>query len=189
MSAFAYDQQNDSQENDEINECKLVIGIYFDGTHNNRYNVEARERFEEENSLSTTSIATKEEEKAYKKHKKDNSYVNHKTNVDLAEANAAKKMETIYIEGIATEKHEGDEGLGAGSLGDGAKGIRGRVHDACKVLAGKVTKEVTEVVLDVFGFSRGAAAAARNFVFEITREEGIGELNTLKQIDEQKYFS
>jgi hypothetical protein len=80
----------------------------------------------------------------------------------------------VETQGIA---HDDDDGFqyGAGSI----SGIRARVRLGCRLLAREIKKKIDEttkktksieITVDVFGFSRGAAAA-RNFVYEITKGE------------------
>lgn len=81
----------------------------------------------------------------------------------------------IYIEGIGTldKKKDVDAGF---QYGSGRTGIRAKVRKGCEKLAEKVFEEKNkngkdniksiELTIDVFGFSRGAAAA-RNFIYEI----------------------
>jgi hypothetical protein len=112
MPAFAYDLPDDSQGLDDNTLEKFTAGVYFDGTHNNRYNVEARENVE-------NNRATEEERKAYRKHQNDTSYENFKSNVDIMQREVSKHMASIYVQGIGTMKWEGNENMWAGSHGRG----------------------------------------------------------------------
>ena len=101
----------------------------------------------------------------------DNSLMNDYTNVARM-WNSCEEKYRIYIEGIGTLKWEKDVDAGF-QFGSGYTGIRGKVRRGCYELAKRImsqlpeeTDEVIEVTLDVFGFSRGAAAA-RNFLYEV----------------------
>lgn len=137
---------------------KLHIGVFFDGTGNNT-----------ENSNTGGS---------------GGSYANARSNVSLlAElyksgsahdvmnscGTVGTKYASLYVEGIGTiaglPYQVGIVGLATGM---GMTGVERRVYSACvklgdmiKLLSGGI--EPREIVLDVFGFSRGAAAA-RYFV-------------------------
>ena len=88
---------------------------------------------------------------------------------------------SVYVEGIGTKNPDkkndgslsyyGDFTYGQG-YGTGETGLFEKVEKCCKDLAEKLSKKVPlpidMVTIDVFGFSRGSAAA-RAFIHEITR--------------------
>lgn len=80
-----------------------------------------------------------------------------------------------YVEGIGTKEGEPDDMLGSG-LARGSWGILGRVEEGIKKVVEEQIKnsikgkKVNKIVFDVFGFSRGAAAA-RHFCNEV-KEKG-----------------
>lgn len=134
----------------------LEIGVFFDGTLNNEAN--ARQGGTE------------------------GSYANSRTNVSLLKdrykngpaydvrnncGGYARKYRSLYVQGAGTTSGRGDD-LAGKALGLGATGIESRVFDAC-IQIGNIIRiespgvEPTEIIMDVFGFSRGAAAA-RYFV-------------------------
>lgn len=103
----------------------------------------------------------------------DNSLMNDYTNIARMWKCCDEKY-SIYIEGIGTLDKEKDVSAGF-QYGSGKTGIREKVKKGCKELAKRIaekkenfTKEIEsiEISLDVFGFSRGAAAA-RNFLYEV----------------------
>lgn len=104
----------------------------------------------------------------------DNSLMNDYTNVARMWKCCNEKYR-IYIEGIGTLDKEKDVDAGF-QYGSGRTGIRAKVRKGCEKLAEKVFEEKNknrknkiksiELTIDVFGFSRGAAAA-RNFIYEI----------------------
>lgn len=106
----------------------------------------------------------------------DNSFSNDYTNVARMFM-CCEKDYRIYVPGMGTNdlKRDADDGF---MFGKGPTGIRGRVKFACEEVGKKIQakkneegndeKIITEITLDVFGFSRGAASA-RNFVYEVTK--------------------
>lgn len=104
----------------------------------------------------------------------DNSYSNDDTNVTRM-WNCCNEEYKIYIEGMGTTDKAKDSQDGF-AFGSGQTGIRRRVRLACERITERIQavkdiqknqdKKVTQITLDVFGFSRGAASA-RNFVYEV----------------------
>jgi len=142
----------------------VVVGIFFDGTGNNRKNIDSR--------IAVNSTYT--EKLGWKWKWQDNtSYENDRTNVDHLEKMYKKETlyYSIYTEGIGTTNDEYDSVVEMGT-GMGSTGIRGKVRDCCeelvKTIKSATNKNINQLTVDVFGFSRGAAAA-RNFVHEITK--------------------
>ena len=139
---------------------KVRFCVFFDGTLNNRTNVEEREK----NS------------KAYQDHKPKagddpNSYEGDKTNVAKMESYIDKKslgkdweLFTTYIEGPGTEDLKSDSRTGY-AFGMGDTGVKEKVNKGIERVALLLKNTLTgkpiieELVLDVFGFSRGAAGA------------------------------
>ncbi|MFC6053734.1 hypothetical protein A6M14_13880 [Acinetobacter sp. Ac_877] len=135
---------------------KLTVHVFFDGTGNNRFNT-ASHRVNNNNSP-----------------KGSVSYENYYSNVALLfmamqEFNDVKK---IYIQGSGTEKEKKDDSFGLG-LARSSTGRIARVEEAINSLnklVGRIDK--SKVVLNVYGFSRGAAWARhfcwllKNFSFK-----------------------
>lgn len=148
------------------------FGMFFDGTRNNKTNTEGREEFERPASQKSKSPDEISKAAAYKKHGKGDdksSYQNTYSNVARMLQGYTKGK--VYIEGIGTTNKGGDDTLGY-ALGTGDTGIRKKVEKGCSLLAGLLPKgkEIALLILDVYGFSRGAAAA-RHFVSEVTQTE------------------
>lgn len=157
----------------------LTIGIFFDGTNNNKNNTKAKEYYDKR--ARGEKLTPKEEisAEAYRKNGKDDkssSYYNAWSNVARL-CDAYPEDLAVYVDGIGTETEKADSLLGAG-LGTGfilnGTGILGKVEEGCKNLADRIvkvskTKEIPTLYLDVFGFSRGAAAA-RVFLDEISQK-------------------
>jgi hypothetical protein len=111
----------------------------------------------------------------------DNSYSNDDTNVARM-WKCCKKDYKIYIEGMGTsdeDSHNRQDSQDGFAFGAGQTGIRRRVHLACERIADRIkekidrensNKKLTQITLDVFGFSRGAASA-RNFVHEVNAKK------------------
>ncbi|WP_205942341.1 DUF2235 domain-containing protein [Pedobacter sp. SYP-B3415] len=146
----------------------VSAGMFFDGTKNNKTNTNERR--------ANTA--------AYRAHGTDpaSSYQNDWSNVARL-WDTFDKSKSIYIEGIGTQDKQGDATIGY-ALGSGSTGIRAKVRKGCEKLAQKILpvlqqnrdKKLRYISLDVFGFSRGAAAA-RNFVYEISKSAYRARLN------------
>ncbi|SCY24269.1 Uncharacterized alpha/beta hydrolase domain [Flavobacterium anhuiense] len=153
----------------------LTVGVFFDGTNNNKNNTKAKEYYDKR---ARGKKLTPEEEisaEAYRRYGRDHessSYYNDWSNVARLH-DAYPDNLAVYVDGIGTVKEKGDELLGAG-FGTGDTGILGKVKEGCEKLAIAIskqseTKEIPVLYLDVFGFSRGAAAA-RVFLNEISKK-------------------
>lgn len=158
-------------------DTELAIGIFFDGTNNNKNNTNAKEYYDKRSRGEKLTPEETISAEAYRKNGKNSpssSYHNAWSNVArLHDAYPAKFA--VYIDGIGTEAEKGDSMLGAG-FGTGfitaGTGILGKVKEGCKNLAVNLKTngiiEIKTLNLDVFGFSRGAAAA-RVFLDEIDK--------------------
>lgn len=157
----------------------LTIGVFFDGTNNNMNNTNAKGYYEKKARGEKLTEKEKKSAEAYKKYgrdKENSSYYNAWSNVARL-CDAYRFGYAVYVDGIGTETEKTDSVLGAG-FGTGfifaGTGILGKVEEGCKKLAEKVSsqsqnKEIPILYLDVFGFSRGAAAA-RVFLDEISKK-------------------
>jgi hypothetical protein len=146
------------------NKQEIIASFFFDGTLNSLRNTYIRKE--------------KEKKKAGKNYDKDavaddpwgvdkDSYENDYSNV-ARKYQMCLETYSFYIEGIGTEDGETDTVRGY-TTGTGGTGIRAKIRKGCEKLAEKVKNNVElDLIIDVFGFSRGAAAA-RAFVHEITR--------------------
>ena len=124
-----------------------------------------------ENSRDITDYRRADERGFFDRMGVDNSLMNDYSNVARM-WQCCNESYAIYIEGIGTLDRQKDISAGF-QFGSGDTGIRGKVRRGCYELAKKIneklpkkTYEVIKVTLDVFGFSRGAAAA-RNFLYEV----------------------
>lgn len=168
-------------EEDPKKKKNMVFGIFFDGTLNNKVNSKERE--------SNTEIYRKNGIKTWKERqiseKKDTSYDNDWSNVARL-SECSEKEYKIYIEGIGTEDRKKDDQFGF-AMGSKSMGIRAKVRKGCEEIVkiiGKSfrngEKEIGTLTLDVFGFSRGAAAA-RNFVYEVNKPKYKATSKTYKK--------
>lgn len=159
---ISYGKADTLHQNDKpINGIDVTLNLFFDGTQNNKVN----------------SILG---EKSGLSNRDDDSYTNDFSNVakgyDAVDPNAEGQV-AVYIEGIGTVDGKRDTlplatGIpnNAGSpTGEGDRGIKAKVTRAC-INAGEElykkykNKEISKLKINVFGFSRGAAAA-RHFVY------------------------
>lgn len=144
-------------------QLKVKLNIFFDGTLNNKNNTQVRK--DSENNTAQKNIFDK------KSNKKDDSYMNDFSNVargyDAINPEAEHQLK-VYIEGIGTENNKKDDSFEGPGFGVGDKGIMAKVTKGCqkaaKVVASKYEDQNIDILeVNVFGFSRGAAAA-RHFI-------------------------
>ena len=173
---YVYNSGSFDKENSK--EIFLEAGLFFDGTNNNHRNVEIRKKVQKieeyEDQSKPENRSTWTEYFIYKSVESpfDGSYENDFSNVARLWRGVDQEEYGIYIEGIGTEDEKEDSIRGM-AWGTGGTGIRAKVKKGCKKLAEKIINikgknkvKSINITLDVFGFSRGAAAA-RNFVYEI----------------------
>ena len=159
-TGITYGTPDKINENDSpANEIDVVLNLFFDGTQNNKNNTQLGEK----SSLSNGD---------------DDSYTNDYSNVakgyDAVDPNADRQVK-VYIEGIGTVDGKRDSLSWAGGIpnnigspmGEGDRGIEAKVTRGCIKAAQELfnkfeTTEITVLKINVFGFSR--AAAARHFV-------------------------
>ncbi len=160
-TGITYGTPDKINENDSpANEIDVVLNLFFDGTQNNKNNTQLGEK----SSLSNGD---------------DDSYTNDYSNVakgyDAVDPNADRQVK-VYIEGIGTVDSKRDNLSWAGGIpnnigspmGEGDRGIEAKVTRGCIKAAQELfnkfeTTEISVLKINVFGFSRGAAAA-RHFV-------------------------
>lgn len=169
----------------------FTVGIFFDGTGNNRTNSEKIYYKNLDSSHRIKKVIPDESSytnKAKKSFKidSDSSYWNPYSNVallfDLYQVkplfrddtdNKTKIVLKQYVQGIGTLNDKEDDIIGT-ALGEGTRGIIGKVADGCSELSNQISDvfnsnkntEIGSITFDVFGFSRGAASA-RHFCNEI----------------------
>jgi len=173
---------------------KVTVNVFFDGTKNNAKNTEARLVYNRQQKGIQLSQEEKDNAIAYKQHtKEESSYENFYSNVaimqQLNSVNNTNREVKVYIEGEGTQNLVNDDTLGY-AFGGGVTGIRSKVSKAFKEIKkniddlkiNKIIKKddfINEINLNVFGFSRGAAAA-RHF---ISRRRELQNIFTLVESD------
>ncbi|MDR6606778.1 phospholipase effector Tle1 domain-containing protein [Pseudomonas synxantha] len=158
----------------------LRIGVFFDGTGNNPFNVEMGRKCGAHHPVSEDDM-----DGSCKPYMRDpeSSYGGEVTNVkrlhDLyLESTTSEEIirqkrafDKVYIDGIGTTAGEQDRFLGM-AFGRGETGIDARVFEAFRGVKQKLLNfhddypdlQISSLIFDVFGFSRGAAAA-RHFAY------------------------
>ncbi|MBP5525680.1 MAG: DUF2235 domain-containing protein [Paludibacteraceae bacterium] len=195
MTGVRKDKPNDDQNKSDSNSKKIPvhIGLFFDGTSNSMMNVKERKAYDKMN------IKINHREEYYKNndsHANELSNVAAQYSMYLT---TKEHYYSIYIEGIGTaprpvddedelkitiqeflKKGTYDDSTLAKSIGYGAYGVNGKIErgvEKIKSLLLKIKNKKNqediefELTLDVFGFSRGAAAA-RSFSSRIKSPKG-----------------
>ena len=183
-SAFVGPPAEVEKKEEEKKSVKVRISLFFDGTLNNRINID--QRVEDEKDPGNNEI--------YQKYKKDdNSYEGDYTNVAKMEryiANAKDYQVTLstYTEGAGTEDKKADVFSGK-AFGMGRTGVTKKVEKGIEDAVDKIGQfvegdSVIELLtVDVMGFSRGAAGA-RNCIYEVLNT---GKLPIKTRIEELGY--
>ncbi|MET3036297.1 DUF2235 domain-containing protein [Chryseobacterium sp. NRRL B-14859] len=160
------------EEDDGIQE--VVIGVFFDGTLNNERNTYLRKEYQKKKAKQPYD---KEAADAYPVFNYDaDSYENDFSNVArMYHFYDNKNQNSIYVEGIGTENGARTDSTKGYTTGTGDTGVPAKVSAGCKSVAEKIKsfatrKKTVNLFLDVFGFSRGAAAA-RHFIHEVTKSK------------------
>ncbi len=180
---------------------RIRIGVFFDGTGNNSFNSDTV-YYKQSKPIDTTDFPKL-------KHKgfevlSDSSYWNRYSNVRLLhdlyetkdipplnELDAHRYLQLkVYVQGIGTLRDAEDDTLGMG-FGEGDRGVIGRVEQACNDIAGLIEDTFTlsrqrkaffieSIEFDIFGFSRGAAAA-RHFANEVLKQKNVSKNIRIKE--------
>ena len=136
----------------------LEVGVFFDGTLNNRFNVALSNRNDDSyhNALSNPALL-------WAQYKNGATY-----DVRNSCGGVARAFRSIYVEGPGSVEGEKDDTTGYATGMGRRSGVEARVLQGFERLLREIGSvggppSIEKVVLDVFGFSRGAAAA-RYFV-------------------------
>ncbi|MBZ4037319.1 DUF2235 domain-containing protein [Flavobacterium sp. 17A] len=148
---YEKDYEPSDPEDSLDNMISVTLNIFFDGTQNNKTNTAAGKKHKSSNQL-------------------DDSYTNDYTNIargyDAINPEAAFQK-ALYIEGIGTEDLEKDDVFPDVAMGMGSRGIVAKVVKACVKAPVELkeykNKKIDVLKINVYGFSRGAAAA-RHFL-------------------------
>ena len=151
-------------------EISVRLSLFYDGTLNNRVNIEEREAVQLQQIGPSGEVGIFS---PYNRHKGDGdtSYDNGRTNIAIMEPHLRKKSEgyeialKAYIEGQGTFNLKGDNRKGY-ALGGGDSGVASRAEQGIErgldKIAGQIDPNdfcIKKLTIDVFGFSRGAATA------------------------------
>lgn len=182
---------DESEGNSPIDEERFTVrveaGFFFDGTGNNRNNTQAyRQQVDECLTANAAGAMSEEDCSSEVSQIVEGSYLNAETNVSKLErmyqqgrfqsheSEQAHRIST-YVSGVGTKSGEPDDGPSMG-LGLGVQGILRKIDQGCSSflfqLKRNVTERIDELVLDVFGFSRGAATARHFISREVSDENG-----------------
>ncbi len=178
---------DDSSEEEGRPKVRVEAGIFFDGTGNNRNNIQTYQRQMDE-CLTANAAGTMSEEDCSSELSQfmEGSYLNAETNVsklermyqqDQFQSEEWEQVHRIstYVSCVGTKSGVPDDGPSMG-LGLGEQGILQKIDKGCSDLAIDIrdsgSDPVDELVLDVFGFSRGAATARHFISREVHNENG-----------------
>ncbi|MEG7358834.1 PAAR domain-containing protein [Pseudomonas citronellolis] len=196
------EEEEEELEADTRQRLRLRVFIGFDGTGNNAANSEVGKQCR----AAAQQLDDEAARGVYERCKRyqldpDSSYANDVSNVwrmhELYNADPIPKsgsvMARVYVTGIGTRTGEPDTLLPGQALGRGSTGVLAKVEEAFITLTQVIeafnqnnTGHVIEnVELDLFGFSRGAAAA-RHFVNQVLKAEQ-GPLGELVQNNRQAF--
>lgn len=188
------EEEEVDQEDETPGGITLRIGVFFDGTGNNKANSETVAAcYAADANLAEAAAEIQQHCATYgydgNGSSPDNSYGNDVSNiVRLYELYTDHSFETlpektrnaslrVYIEGIGTTADAGDS-LYAQATGRGETGVSARVEQSPEKIIGQVRSLIDKnpnlliekIEFDIFGFSRGAAAA-RHFANEVLKGE------------------
>lgn len=196
--SFEFDEQDDELD-DDIESVKIRVAVFFDGTLNNRTNIDQRilsqpdtelteeERADAKELLKRTSKEDRlKADYVYSKCKaksedESNSYEGYYTNIAIMEkyVDSSEQYDInlqTYIEGAGSIDMEKDKDLGY-MFGIFTTGIPKKVEKGIFNVVTLLNENhqnkkliIKELTLDVFGFSRGAAAA-RYFIYKALESE------------------
>lgn len=151
----------------------LTIGLFFDGTRNNAHNLSLRPAAARAPPTALPANLRADDASPYNS-RLTSSFDNGLTNVarlhalypDGRHADAITPSVALYTEGTGTRDGQPDDLIGL-AFGVGATGVKAKVRRALETqlptalaqLAGRWTAPVQAIRVDLFGYSRGAAAA------------------------------
>jgi hypothetical protein len=189
MPAMVGEVESVAKEKKDL--VNFTFGIFLDGTLNNMYNTEVRQKAEGKKLLNASGLTLSQADakKIVPDDLEETSFENDLSNPAILYKNYEnddEKIFKIYVEGIgsntapktqggnlAKEDYKKDDVMQGPAFGMGSSGIMDNVRkaivDAVKMI--KVDKDQTlgTITFDVFGFSRGAAAA-RHFVHVVKHD-------------------
>lgn len=187
----------------EVPGITITIGMFFDGTGNNVFNTD--KRLLETCTNMDVGMKTEDAKSCAEKLKKSSngagSYLGYYSNVHWLNTlysvdNELTKEKTlfqraIYIQGIGTQKDKEDSLIGMG-IGAWFEGVVDKTDEGIEQIAsqlqdfinsdGGFSCAIEKIQFDVFGFSRGAAAA-RHFANRVRNADKAIQQAILKGLD------
>lgn len=206
-------KDNEKNEKKQPKDLKVLMGVFFDGTGNNKYNIDYYKNPKKPRTKWNDSYKSDYSNVAYE-------YSAYKHTIDGNPVAGFDYIRRVYITGIGTANrniyletdnlsddmkkkadskkeykkndsksnapenisYEGDSTFPGGAIGRGSMGVIPKIIIGCEniykdlglvidVASEKNTINKVELSLDVYGFSRGAAAA-RCFINCITKKHG-----------------
>jgi type VI secretion system secreted protein VgrG len=186
------EELEEEEEEVELEDITLRIGMFFDGTGNNRSNSErVFGCFAPDVNLEESAEDIRQFCAAHgydgKGSSPDNSYGNDVSNVarlydlyidqtdETLPIDAKTASVPVYVDGIGTSSTGADSTFSQGT-GIGPQGVRTRVEETPPLILKAIQafqdsnpdKRVAKIEFDIFGFSRGSAAA-RDFANEVLK--------------------
>jgi len=175
-------------EDDGTMHINLRISLFYDGTKNNRENVQSRQSSDPEKNKAYQDTRSKKYILFGELDSGDVSYTNDESNISFLEAYMESKTGgnelhlKVYTEGAGTENLGSDSNSGAG-FGAGGTGIPAKVKKGIDEAKKKIRRPnksietgktvIDTLSIDVFGFSRGAATA-RYCIHLLLKDEETG---------------
>lgn len=172
------------EECDERKPVRVRVALFFDGTLNNRKNTEARELHEK--NVPAKNEGEVEMLRSFHSFGNDEtSYDNGLTNVAKLEKFYEKKTEydhtfVEYVDGPGTKALTSDSMMGY-AFGTRSTGVKNKVATGILAIINQIKDAlipekdkifIKELAIDVFGFSRGAAAARHCVHIMMSDKEG-----------------
>jgi hypothetical protein len=150
------DYKASNKEDTLSNAINVKLNLFFDGTQNNKTNTEAR-----------MANSPEYQEESDKEDSYENDFTNVARGYDAVNPDAENQI-AVYIEGIGTEDLKSDSVVKGVAMGMGDTGVPAKVAIGCKKAAKSISaeysgKDIDFLYVNVYGFSRGAAAA-RHFI-------------------------
>lgn len=200
ITPLGLEEEDEEEELSSQQAVTLRIGVFFDGTGNNSSNSETGAQCR----AATLNIDEEESQAILKRCKRhhldpDSSYANDVSNIwrlyDLYRDDSAQALLSsaqtanlrVYVTGIGTTTDKSDTLFPGQALGRGRTGVIAKVAEGVELVAQTINSfkdantELTlaGLELDIFGFSRGAAAA-RHFANQVLKRDQ-GPLGALQQ--------
>jgi len=164
----------------EVPGITLTIGMFFDGTGNNIFNIDKRLL----NTCTNMDVGLNSEDVESCINKLDissngaGSYLGYYSNIhwlnalytqdNIISTNKSQYQRAVYVQGIGTAKDQEDSLIGMG-IGEVFEGVIDKVNEGISLIAEEINRltgrkggdsfAIENIQFDVFGFSRGAAAA------------------------------